>query len=76
MGIVHTLASGCRFRLVSLEPAYFRDTEPSCYRRSIAEGRRLSLLNCEQGQYKFRVGSMIPVAARMGTERRRRAQNR
>ena len=74
MGIVYPLASVRRFRLISPELAHFRDAEPPCYRHSIAEGRRLSLLNCEQGQYKCRVGNMIPVAVRMGTERRRRAQ--
>ena len=74
MGIVHPLASVRRFRLISPELAHFRDAESPCYRHSIAEVRRLSLLNCEQGQYKCRVGNMIPVAARMGMERRRRAQ--
>ena len=64
----------CRFRLISSEPAYFRDAEMRSYRRSVAEGRRLSLLDCEQGQYKCRVGNMIPVAIRMGVERRRRTR--
>ena len=74
MDIVRPVASARHFRLISLESARFRESEPRRYRRSVAVGRRLSLLNCERGQYKCRVGNIIPVAVQMGTERQRRTR--